>query len=254
MPITATLALAVAIDLVAITILAGPLYFRRHRRRDLMLSYVALNVGVLGVAIALSGSQVGVGLGLGLFGVLSIVRLRSDQISQAEIAYYFTALALGLLSGIGRSSLWMPALFATVLLLVLYVVDHPRLLRAQHRRIVTLDRAYLDPAELRAAVENLVHGTVTRLEVLETDLVRDTTAVDVRYRVTTRPTPPAATAPWDWQRAMGSGPVRLPAPFPGGANGSAPHASVGADRPGPAPWGEQQDTAWGQHDSADWRR
>jgi len=182
-PFTSTLIAAVAVDLVAIAVLAGPLYFRRHRRRDLMLSYVALNVGVLGVAIALSGSQVGVGLGLGLFGVLSIVRLRSDQISQAEIAYYFTALALGLLAGIGSGSFWMPAVFAALLLAVLYLVDHPRLLPAQRRRVVTLDRAYLDETELRRALSELLGGPVLRLEVQETDLVRDTTVVDVRYRV-----------------------------------------------------------------------
>jgi MFS family permease len=202
-PLTPTLIAAVAVDLVAVTILAGPLYFRRHRRRDLMLSYVALNVGVLGVALALSGSQVGVGLGLGLFGVLSIVRLRSDQISQAEIAYYFTALALGLLAGIGATSIWMPAVFAGLLLAVLYVVDHPRLLPAQRRRVVTLDRAYLDETELRRALSDLLGGKVLRLEVLETDLVRDVTVVDVRYRM---PRGGRANTP--------SGPVPIRAPFP----------------------------------------
>ena len=42
-----------------------------------------------------------VGLGLGLFGVLSIIRLRSDELGQHEIAYYFAALAIGLIGGLG---------------------------------------------------------------------------------------------------------------------------------------------------------
>ena len=37
----------------------------------------------------------GLGLGLGLFGVLSIIRLRSSEPSQEEVAYYFVALAMG---------------------------------------------------------------------------------------------------------------------------------------------------------------
>ena len=183
MPVTSSLAAAVAVDLIAITVLAGPLFFRRHGRRDLMLSYAALNVGVLAVTLALSGSQAGVGLGLGLFGVLSIVRLRSDQLSQVEVAYYFTALALGLLAGIGAGPLWLPAASAALLLTVLYVVDHPRVLPSQRRRVVTLDRAYLNEAALRAALGELLDGRVLRLEVLETDLVRDVTVVDVRYRL-----------------------------------------------------------------------
>ncbi|WP_198587421.1 DUF4956 domain-containing protein, partial [Brevibacterium epidermidis] len=40
-------AIALATDLIAIFVLAYVLYFRRHRRRDLLLSYVALNIGVV---------------------------------------------------------------------------------------------------------------------------------------------------------------------------------------------------------------
>ena len=37
---------ALAVDLAAITVLSYVLYFRRHGRRDLVLAYVALNVGI----------------------------------------------------------------------------------------------------------------------------------------------------------------------------------------------------------------
>ena len=50
--------------------------------------------------MVLGSTTVGAGLGLGLFGVLSIIRLRSNEIAQHEIAYYFAALALGLLAGL----------------------------------------------------------------------------------------------------------------------------------------------------------
>lgn len=83
----------IAADLSAISILTFVLYLRRHRRRDLVVSYLGMNVGVLAVATALSGSAAGLGLGLGLFGVLSIIRLRSTELAQHEVAYYFSALA-----------------------------------------------------------------------------------------------------------------------------------------------------------------
>jgi hypothetical protein len=74
-----------ASDLAAIVLLAYAVYFRRYHRRDLLLAYVALNVGVLAVTVLLAGAQAGIGLGLGLFGILSIIRLRSDQITQEEV-------------------------------------------------------------------------------------------------------------------------------------------------------------------------
>src|SRR4029079_658258 len=91
---------SLAADVVAITVVAYGIYFRRYYRRDLLLAYMALNVGIFAVTALLAESTAGVGLGLGLFGILSIIRLRSDSITQEEIAYYFIALALGLIGGL----------------------------------------------------------------------------------------------------------------------------------------------------------
>ncbi|WP_263121091.1 DUF4956 domain-containing protein [Cellulomonas sp. RIT-PI-Y] len=171
-----------AIDLVAICVLTFALYFPRHRRRDLVAAFLGVNVGVLAVAGALSNSTVGAGLGLGLFGVLSIIRLRSSEITQDEIAYYFSALALGLLGGLGQSLGWLaPALMALVLV-ALYLGDHPRLLQRYRQQIVVLDHAYADRAELIARLEDLLGGTVRDVTVQRLDLVDDVTWVDVRYQ------------------------------------------------------------------------
>ena len=72
-------------DLIAITLLVGALYIPRHGRRDLVAAYIGVNVGVLAVTLLLSSSShVGAGLGLGLFGLLSIIRLRSSSLAQGE--------------------------------------------------------------------------------------------------------------------------------------------------------------------------
>ena len=89
-----------ALDIAAICALAFALYYPRHRRKDLAVALVGVNVGVLAVTTALSTATVGAGLGLGLFGVLSIIRLRSTELSQVEVAYYFAALAIGLIGGL----------------------------------------------------------------------------------------------------------------------------------------------------------
>jgi hypothetical protein len=174
--------LPVACDVVAIT-LVSTMYFSRHQRRDLLLAYVALNVGILSVTAVLTSASVGAGLGLGLFGILSIIRLRSDSITQEEIAYYFVALALGLLAGVptGRDYLAPPLI--ALLVLVMYVADHPRLLPRTRRQLLTLDSAIPDEAVLRAHIETRLGHDVRHLIVLEVDFVRDTTVVDVRFRL-----------------------------------------------------------------------
>lgn len=180
---------ALLADLVAITILAYGLYFRRHSRRDLVLAYVALNTGVLAVTMLLAGSDagLGLGLGLGLFGILSMIRLRSDAITQEEIAYYFVCLALGLVNGLHPGAAWLAPLMSGVLVAVMYVVDHPRFAATTRRQTITLDAAYPDAARLEEALEKLLGAQVLHAATMQLDLVRDLTVVDVRYRLPRAP-------------------------------------------------------------------
>jgi hypothetical protein len=183
--------LNLATDLVAITLVSYGIYFRRYYRRDLLLAYIALNVGIFAVTALLSDSTAGVGLGLGLFGILSIIRLRSDSITQEEIAYYFVALALGLIGGLGASPTWLGPVLSAALVVVMYVVDHPRLTARAQRQTIILDRAYPDRGQLQAALESLLDAQIRHLVVERLDLVADTTVVDVRFkRPTTRSAPP----------------------------------------------------------------
>ncbi len=175
--------LPITTDLVAITIVAA-LYFHRHQRRDLLLAYVALNIGILSVTAMLTTASVGAGLGLGLFGILSIIRLRSDSITQEEIAYYFVALAMGLLAGVAAGPPYLVPLLIGLLVAVMYVVDHPRLLSRSRRQLLVLDTAIADEAVLRAHIESRLGIDVRHLIVQEVDFVRDMTVVDVRYRMT----------------------------------------------------------------------
>jgi hypothetical protein len=168
-------------DLAAISILTFALYLRRHRRRDLVVSYLGMNVGVLAVATALSGSAAGLGLGLGLFGVLSIIRLRSTELAQHEVAYYFSALALGLIAGLGIEPLWLTGSLMALIVMVMFVGDHPRVLPSYRHQTVILDRAVAEDGELYARLEDVLHGKVHSATIQELDLVNDKTIVDVRF-------------------------------------------------------------------------
>jgi hypothetical protein len=176
----------VTLDLVAIAVLVFGLYFPRHHRRDMVVAYLVVNVGVLGVSEALLASTVSAGLGLGLFGVLSIIRLRSEELAQHEVAYYFAALALGLLGGLATNAGLLTGVVMALIVLALYVGDHPQLFPSFRNQTVTLDRAYLDEAAARARLEELLDATVHQLTIRKVDLVRDTTVVDVRYRIPER--------------------------------------------------------------------
>jgi len=172
-----------AFDVVAIAILAFVLYFPRHRRRDLVVSYLGVNVGVLAVTEALTSAAVTAGLGLGLLGVLSIIRLRSFELDQQEVAYYFVALALGVLGGISISPEWLSPALMLALLVALFIGDHPRLFSRYRVQQLTLDAAYTDERVLVQRLEHILGARIHRVSVRRVDLVNDTTTVEARFEV-----------------------------------------------------------------------
>jgi hypothetical protein len=184
-------AIDLAVDLAAIFVMAYVLYFRRHRRADLLLAYVTLNIGIFVAMSLLNMVRVDVALGFGLFAILSIIRLRSSTVTQQEVAYYFVALVLGLVNGMNLSDRWLVGGVNVLLLMTMLVVDS-RPLRDQARRMeITLDTVHTDNAALVADLERRLDGRVIHHVVNEIDFVRDTMNVDVRYRVQPRVTQPS---------------------------------------------------------------
>ncbi|WP_232665564.1 DUF4956 domain-containing protein [Pseudonocardia sp. TRM90224] len=175
-------AISLAADMVAIFLLAYGLYFRRHRRADLLLAYVALNVGIFVAMSLLASVRVDLALGFGLFAILSIIRLRSSTVTQQEVAYYFVALVLGLVNGIALADRWLTLGINVLLLLTMLVADNKRLRDRTRRTDITLDVVHVDDAALVADLERRLGGRVLHHEVNVVDHVRGCMVVDVRYR------------------------------------------------------------------------
>lgn len=172
-------------NIAAIVVLVFGIYFPRHRRRDMVVAYLGINAGVLAVASVLSSIDASVGLGLGMFGVLSVIRLRSDELDQREVAYYFVSLALGLLGGTAVTDIPISLALMAGLVLVLFIGDHPLLLQGYRSQQFLLDRAFVNDQQLAEHLAALIRGRIVRVSVKRVDLVTDTTLVDVRYVVTT---------------------------------------------------------------------
>jgi hypothetical protein len=176
-------AIDLGIDIVAIFVLAYVLYFRRHRRADLLLAYVSLNIGIFMVMQLLGSVRVDVALGFGLFAILSIIRLRSTSVTQQEVAYYFVALVLGLANGLNLDSRPLIVVVNVVLLLTMFAVDSQPLRDRARRLDITLDTVHTDEAALVADLERRLGGRVVHHMVKEVDYVRDITVVDVRCQI-----------------------------------------------------------------------
>ena len=183
--------LRLAIDAVAIAILAYGIYYRRHGRRDLVVIYSMFNVGLFLALVVISSGEVSIGVGFGLFAVLSIVRLRSEPFTNGELAYFFVALVIGLVNGIDVGGSGLAIMLSGLAIGAAAAIDHPRLLKPTRHLQVTLETIPSDEDALRRHLEERLNARVAECHVLEIDYVRETTRVSVRCS-TTPITPPTA--------------------------------------------------------------
>ncbi|MGZ4428414.1 MAG: DUF4956 domain-containing protein [Nocardioidaceae bacterium] len=173
---------ALLVDLTAIAVVAFAVYYRRHRRTDLLFAYVALNVGLFAAGVMIvQQMRIGVAFGFGLFAILSIIRLRSDPIAPEEAAYYFISLVLGLLNGVEFRDRWLVVTLDVAIVAVIVLLDNRWVLPRSRRQMVTLDLVHPDEGSLLADLELRLGGRVSRAIVKQVDYVRDVTVVDVRY-------------------------------------------------------------------------
>lgn len=179
-PDYADLLLRLFLDLCAIGVLNALLWLRRPQR-GLFMVFTAFNVGVFTLLAVISQRHIGPAVGFGLFALLSIVRLRSEPFSNAELSYFFCALVLALINGLRVDEVLFQVLLDAVLLTTLFFVDHPSLYRPTARRSVTLDELVTDEDALSARLSADFGVEVLAVDIAEIDYVRDLTRVEIRY-------------------------------------------------------------------------
>jgi hypothetical protein len=175
----ADVVLRLFVDVVCIGLLSG-LVAQRRPRRGLFVIFVTFNLVLFCVLTVISARHIGPAVGFGLFALLSIVRLRSEPFSNQELSYFFSALGLALINGLRLQDRWVPLVLDAVVLISLFLVDHPALHRQTARRRVTLDSIVTEPVALRAELERRLGVEVVEATVVEVDYVREVMRVNVR--------------------------------------------------------------------------
>ncbi|MFF8941861.1 DUF4956 domain-containing protein [Streptomyces sp. NPDC014864] len=171
-----------ALDVVALLVLVGWLYRRRPSVPAMPLVLVALNVGLFAAMSTISAGKFPAGVGFGLFGILSLVRLRSAAFTLRDVAYTFVALVIALCTGLPQRDSWLVIVLATVVLVAVLVVDDPRSYEPPTRTVkLTLDRIYDDPSLIAQDVALRFGQVPLSVVVDEVDYVRETTRVSARY-------------------------------------------------------------------------
>lgn len=189
-PAVADLIARLGVDVLSLLILVGVLYRRRRSAPAMPLVFATLNIGLFAALTAISAGSFKAGIGFGLFGLLSLVRLRSAAFTLKDVAFTFIALVLGLVNGLEQRELGLVAFLSALLLLVVWIADDSRSQPSTRVMRLTLDHLVLDPADAQNELAGRLAAPIVAVVIDEVDFVRETTRVSVRYT--------ADESPWEW--------------------------------------------------------
>jgi hypothetical protein len=150
-------------------------FYKRHRRRDLVMSFACFNVGFFVVLSVIFAVEISLAVAFGLFAVLSIIRLRSEPYDNVELGYYFLALALALVNGIGLEQVDFGLVLNAILVATAVAMDRPTFVEGVERRQVVMDAVYRNEAAVREALAARIDADVVDVSISEIDYVRETT-------------------------------------------------------------------------------
>jgi hypothetical protein len=169
------------IDLVLLFILAYFSFYRRHQRRDVFVAITLINITLYVLGGALGTFTISVGVGFALFSVISIFRLRSETLGWNEIGYLLVALAMGLDLGLPAYDLPVQTTYAVILVLAVFVVDHPMVLRKgiNQQFVLVTDFIEIDKDQLRAKVEAQLGSPVKGIKVRNVTTVPPTMKLEI---------------------------------------------------------------------------
>jgi Domain of unknown function (DUF4956) len=126
-------------DVAAMSILIFVLYYPRYRHKETAIAAALLNIFIFAVLVVLSTMEFSLTAGFGLFAILAMFTLRSEPIGKSDMAYFFGSISIAVISAINGTSLMFITLLTLSVLLGVYIIDHPKMLKSVSQMTVKID-------------------------------------------------------------------------------------------------------------------
>ncbi len=176
----------ILLDLLSMSLLVFGFYYRRYRDKELATSAALFNVFVFAVLTVLSAVNFSVAAGFGLFAILALFTLRSEPLGKLELTYFFGSITIAVICSVQGTALPLIVLVLLVVLLGVYVLDHPLILQSISGTKLSLDhidKALLaDPAAMRRTLSERLGVEVLSYQVLQIDYITELARLNVYFR------------------------------------------------------------------------
>lgn len=175
------------IDVIAITILIGLIYYPKHRNKDFIFTFVIFNIINFMICYLLGSAKIKIGFAFGLFAIFSIIRYRTIVVSIKDMGYFFICVALGMLNSLANSSEGFIIIIVcnAVILSLAFFLERLHFINNENAKEIIYDNVRLIKPSLRGElIADLVERTgleIHKVEVISINYLKDTALLKAYY-------------------------------------------------------------------------
>lgn len=175
------------IDIFAITILVGFIYYRKHKNKDFIFTFVLFNVINFMICYLLGAAKINMGFAFGLFAIFSIIRYRTIVVSIKDMGYFFVCVALGMLNSLATigDGFLILAVCNVVILSLTYFLEKLNFINNENMKEIIYDNVQLiKPSQQNELIADLKERTgldIHKVEIVTINYLKDTALIKAYY-------------------------------------------------------------------------
>lgn len=173
------------IDIATVAVLIGVVYFRNYRKKDHIFTFMMFNVVIFLITYMLNKVGMSFGAAFGLFAVFSILRYRTENISEKDMTYLFIVIAMGLINSVAKATYFEMMILNGMIILIAWILDANLLWKADKFQLVYYEKIDLVKTQnYELLLKDLAERTglnVYKVTVEEIDFLKDSASLKVYY-------------------------------------------------------------------------
>ncbi len=175
------------IDIVAIIILVGFIYYPKYKNKDFIFTFVLFNVINFMICYLLGAAKIKIGFAFGLFAIFSIIRYRTIVVSIKDMGYFFVCVALGMLNSLAsaKDGFVLLMICNVVILILTWFLERLNFINNENSKDIIYDNVSLirpdNRDELIADLRERTGLAIHKVEIVSINYLKDTVLLKAYY-------------------------------------------------------------------------
>ncbi|MFN8325502.1 DUF4956 domain-containing protein [Flavobacterium sp.] len=175
------------IDILAIIILVGFIYYPKYKNKDFIFTFVLFNIINFMICYLLGAAKIKIGFAFGLFAIFSIIRYRTIMVSIKDMGYFFVCVALGMLNSLATVTDGFVILISCnlIILILTYFLERLNFMNNENYKEIVYDNVQLiKPANREDLINDLKERTgldIHKVDVISINYLKDTVLLKAYY-------------------------------------------------------------------------